>query len=111
MAFFEPPETGEFNLGVSAEGSFASLAIDGRQIAQEFVMNQPGMHAKVGHIHLEQGKKVAIKVVYSRTKPGPARAQTHLVQVRSGAGPRGDCSGEECRCRHRGARNHEPTRG
>ena len=29
-------------------------------------MNQPGLHAKVGHIHLEQGKKVAIKVVYSR---------------------------------------------
>ena len=73
--FLQPPETGEFNLGVSAEGSFASVAIDGKQIAQEFVMNQPGMHAKVGHIHLEQGKKVAIKVVYSRTKPGPARAQ------------------------------------
>ena len=73
--FLEPPETGEFNLGVSAEGSFASLAIDDRQVAQEFVMNQPGLHAKVGHIHLEQGKKVAIKVVYSRTKPGPARAQ------------------------------------
>ncbi len=73
--FLEPPETGEFNLGVSAEGSFASLAIDGRQVAQEFVMNQPGLHAKVGHIHLEQGKKVAIKVVYSRTKPGPARAR------------------------------------
>jgi len=73
--FLHPPETGEFNLGVSAEGSYASLTIDGRQIAQEFVMNQPGMHAKVGHIHLEQGKKVAIKVVYSRTKPGPARAR------------------------------------
>lgn len=73
--FFEPPETGEFNLGVSAEGTFAGLAIEGRQIAQEFVMNQPGLHAKVGHIHLEQGKKVAIKVVYSRTKSGPARAQ------------------------------------
>jgi beta-glucosidase len=73
--FLQPPETGEFNLGVSAEGSYASLTIDGEQIAQEFVMNQPGMHAKVGHIHLEQGKKVAIKVVYSRTKPGPARAQ------------------------------------
>ena len=73
--FLEPPETGEFNLGVSAEGSFASLVIDGRQVVQEFLMNQPGLHAKVGHIHLEQGKKVAIKVVYSRTKPGPARAQ------------------------------------
>jgi beta-glucosidase len=73
--FLQPKESGEFNLGVSAEGSYASLTIDGRQIAQEFVMNQPGLHAKVGHIHLEQGKKVAIKVVYSRTKPGPARAQ------------------------------------
>jgi len=73
--FLQPPETGEFNLGVNAEGSFASVAIDGKQIAQEFMMNQPGIHAKVGHIHLEQGKKVAIKVVYSRTKPGPARAQ------------------------------------
>jgi beta-glucosidase len=73
--FLQPSETGEFNLGVSAEGSYASLTIDGRQIAQEFVMNQPGMHAKVGHIHLEQGRKVAIKVVYSRTKPGPARAR------------------------------------
>ena len=73
--FFEPPETGEFVLGVRAEGTFASLVIDGRQVAQEFVTDQPGLHAKVGHIHLEQGKKVAIKVVYSRTKPGPARAQ------------------------------------
>ncbi len=73
--FLEPPETGEFNLGVSAEGSFASLVIDGTQVVQEFLMNQPGLHAKVGHIHLEQGKKVAIKVVYSRNKPGPVRAQ------------------------------------
>ena len=109
--FLEPPETGEFNLGVSAEGSFASLAIDGRQVAQEFVMNQPGLHAKVGHIHLEQGKKVAIKVVYSRTKPGPVRAQLIWSKYDPAAGPRGDCSGKECRCRHRSARNHEPARG
>ncbi len=73
--FLEPPETGEFNLGVRVEGTFASLLIDGTQIAQEFVMDQPGLHAKVSHIHLEQGKKVAIKMVYSRTKPGPVRAQ------------------------------------
>jgi beta-glucosidase len=73
--FLEPPETGEFNLGVNAEGTFASLAIDGTQLAQEFVMDQPGLHAKMAHIHLERGKKVAVKVVYSRTKPGPARVQ------------------------------------
>ncbi len=73
--FLEPPETGEFNLGVSAEGTFASLTVDGKQIAQEFVMNQPGSHAKVGHIRLERGKKVAIKLVFAQIKPGPARAQ------------------------------------
>jgi beta-glucosidase len=73
--FLEAPETGEFSLGMRAEGSFASLAIDGKEIAQEFVMDQPGLHAKVGHIHLEQGKKVPIKAVYSQTKPGPIHAQ------------------------------------
>ena len=73
--FLKAPESGEFNLGVRAEGSFASLVIDGKEIAQEFVMDQPGLHAKVGHIHLEQGKTVAIRMVYARTKPGPIRAQ------------------------------------
>src|SRR5208283_5025432 len=71
----EPQETGEFNVGISAEGTFASLMLDGKQIAQEFIMDQPGLHSKVGHIHLEQGRKVSIRVVYSRTKPGPMRAQ------------------------------------
>ncbi len=71
----EPQETGEFNLGVSAEGAFASLWVDGRQVAHEIVMDQPGLHSKVGHIHLERGKRVSIRVVYSQIKPGPTRAQ------------------------------------
>ena len=33
------------------------------------------MHAKVARMHLEQGKKVKIKVVYAQTKPGPSKAQ------------------------------------
>ena len=33
------------------------------------------MHAKVGRVHLEQGKKVAIKVDYAQSTPGPAHAQ------------------------------------
>ncbi len=73
--FLEPQETGEFNLGVSAEGAFAKLSVDGKPLAQEFVMDQPGLHAAMGHIRLQQGRKVAIDVVYYRTKPGPARAQ------------------------------------
>ena len=71
----EPQETGEFNLGVSAEGSYASLWVEGKPIAQEFVSDQPGPRSKMAHIHLQQGKKVAIRVVYSRNKPGPVRAQ------------------------------------
>ncbi len=33
------------------------------------------MHAKVGRVHLEQGKKVAIKVNYAQSTPGPTQAQ------------------------------------
>ena len=29
----------------------------------------------MGHVHLERGKRVAIKISYSRTKPGPVRAR------------------------------------
>ena len=73
--FLESPESGEFNLGVSAEGAFASLSVDGREVAREFIMDQPGLHATVGHIYLERGKRVPISVVYARTKPGPTHAQ------------------------------------
>jgi beta-glucosidase len=73
--FLTSAETGEFNLGVRVEGTFAMLTVDGKPVAQEFVLGQPGMHAKVGRVHLEQGKKVAIKVNYAQSTPGPMQAQ------------------------------------
>jgi len=73
--FLAPTETGEFNLGVRVEGTFAMASVDGKPVAQEFVLGQPGMHAKVGRVHLEQGKKVAIKVDYAQSTPGPTQAQ------------------------------------
>ncbi len=73
--FLTPTETGEFNLGVRVEGTFAMASVDGKPVAQEFVLGQPGMHAKVGRVHLEQGKKVAVKVNYSQSTPGPTQAQ------------------------------------
>ena len=73
--FLTPTETGDFNLGVRVEGSFATLTVGGKSVAQEFVWGQPGMHAKVGRVHLEQGKKVAIKVNYAQSTPGPTQAQ------------------------------------
>jgi beta-glucosidase len=73
--YLEPQASGDFNLGVDAEGAYASISVDGHEIAREFIVDQPGAQATVGHVHLEQGKRVAIKVVYARTKPGPTRAR------------------------------------
>jgi len=55
--FLTPSETGEFNIGVRIEGTFASLLVDGKPVAQEFGFSGQGAQAKVGHIRLEQGKK------------------------------------------------------
>jgi len=73
--FLTPTETGEFNLGVRVEGTFARLSVDGKPVAQEFILGRSGMQAKVGRVHLEQGKKVAIKVNYGQARSGPMRAQ------------------------------------
>ncbi|HWC17525.1 MAG TPA: glycoside hydrolase family 3 C-terminal domain-containing protein [Terriglobales bacterium] len=73
--FLTPPETGDYNLGVRAEGRFASVSADDKPIAQEFLMSGTDTQAKVGRIHLEQGKKVAIKVRYGVTQSGPMQMQ------------------------------------
>ena len=75
VGFLEPPATGEFNLGLAAEGTYVRLVVDGKPVAQEFLMDQPGLHSRTGHIHLERGRKAAIRVLYSQTKPGPVRAR------------------------------------
>jgi beta-glucosidase len=71
--FLVPAQTGDYNLGVRAEGTSANVTVDGKPVAQEFMMT--GMQAKVGRVHLEKGKKVAIKVGYARTEPGPVRLE------------------------------------
>jgi beta-glucosidase len=73
--FVTPSETGEFNIGVRIEGTFASLFVDGKPVAQEFAFGGQGAQAKVGRIRLEQGKKVTLKVEYAQTISGPIRAQ------------------------------------
>lgn len=61
--FLTPTETGEFRIGVRFQGGFASVFVDGKQIAQGWGGSEE--ETKVGRVHLEQGKKVAIKVNYS----------------------------------------------
>src|SRR5437764_14767447 len=53
----------------------ARVYVEDKTVAQEFAVDAPGTHAKVGRVHLEAGKKVAIKFEYAITKPGPMQAQ------------------------------------
>ena len=73
--FLTPNETGDYNLGARIEGTMARVYVEDKTVAQEFAGDAPGTHAKVGRVHLEAGKKVAIKFEYAITKPGPMQAQ------------------------------------
>ena len=62
--FLTPTETGEFRIGLRFQGGFASVFVDGKQIAQGWGGGSE-VESKVGRIHLEQGKRVTIKVNYA----------------------------------------------
>ena len=70
--FVTPAETGDFGLGIVSSG-FASVMVDGKQLAQAFSMS--GTASKLGRVHLEKGKKVAISVMYGALGPGEQKAQ------------------------------------
>jgi beta-glucosidase len=70
-----PPETGDYAIGVRFTAGFARVFIDGKQIAQGWAGEQDGPQGKTGRVHLEQGKKVALKVEYSQFAEGPVRAE------------------------------------
>jgi beta-glucosidase len=73
--FLTPTETGTYNMGVRIDGGFARLFVDGKPVAQLFSVGGEGTRTKVGHLHLEQGKKVTIKFDYAQGTAGPTRVQ------------------------------------
>jgi len=58
-----PPATGDYNLGVQANG-FSRLTLDGKQVAMDFMSN--GADAKLGRVHMEKGKAYALAMDYSQ---------------------------------------------
>jgi beta-glucosidase len=61
-ATLTPQETGDYNLGVKANG-FVRVTVDGKQVASGF---QPGsVGTSLGRVHLEKGKPVKLAVNYS----------------------------------------------
>ena len=72
--FVTAPETADYSIGVRGIGNFAIVLVDGKPLAMQY-LNGEQSQTKVGHIHLEQGKKTALKVRYRQTKPGRTQAQ------------------------------------
>ena len=72
--FLTVNETGDYSIGVRASGNFVMVLVDGKPLAMQYLDSERSQ-SKVGHIHLEQGKKTALEVRYRQTKPGPTQAQ------------------------------------
>jgi beta-glucosidase len=72
--FLTAPESGEYSIGVRARGNSATILIDDKPLAMEY-LDPEHAQAKAGHIHLEQGKKVALKVKYELNEKGPIEAR------------------------------------
>jgi beta-glucosidase len=73
--FLTPTETGDYTVGVRLEAGFARVQLDGKPIAQGWAGSNDGPQVKAGHVHLEQGKKVYLKVGYGQGSAGPVSAQ------------------------------------
>ena len=73
--FLTPTETGEFRIGVRFQEGFTRMFLDGKQVAGGFGGGGDGWQAKTGRVHLDQGKKVSLKVDYSQMNAGPVGAQ------------------------------------
>ncbi len=72
--FLTVNETADYSIGVSGIGNFAMVLVDGKPLAMQY-LNSERSQTKVGHIHLERGKKTVLKVRYRQTKAGPTQAQ------------------------------------
>jgi beta-glucosidase len=72
--FLTASESGEYSVGLRAKGDFAMVMIDGKPVSMQYLDSEQSQ-AKTGHVYLEQGKKVAVKVTYRLSKAGSAGAQ------------------------------------
>jgi beta-glucosidase len=73
--FLTPTETANYTFGVRVEGGFARVWLDGKPFVQGSAPKDDGALVKAGHVHLEQGKKVALRVDYGQATAGPVQAQ------------------------------------
>ena len=79
--FLTPTETGDYTVGVRLQGGFARVEVDGKPLARGWVDADEAPQVRAGHIHLEQGKKVYLKVGYGQGSAGPCDGAVDLVEI------------------------------
>jgi beta-glucosidase len=82
--FLTPQATGDFLIGIRANG-FASVSVDGRSVTRQYARKDG--EAKLGHVHLIQGQKVALTVTYGRREAGDPHVQLLWAKVNNTPSP------------------------
>jgi beta-glucosidase len=77
-ATLTPQETGEYKLGLKANGFFR-LSLDGKQVTSAWQAN--GVEAKLGRVHLEKGKASQLLVEYGQAANADAVASLVWSEV------------------------------
>jgi beta-glucosidase len=77
-ATLKVPETGDYNLGMTANGFFR-VQIDGKDVTSDFGSRRNG--TKLGRIHLEKGKAYALAVDYAQGENPKADARLMWSKV------------------------------
>ncbi|MGH9405362.1 MAG: glycoside hydrolase family 3 C-terminal domain-containing protein [Terriglobia bacterium] len=81
IGFLNPQRTGEYLLGVKANG-FARVSLRDRTVAQLF-----GSGGNVGRVYLEKGQPLKLDVVYAQTSGGRPEAQLVWAPVNNAPDP------------------------
>ena len=72
QATLTPKETGDYNLGMAADGFFR-VSLDGKDVTSAWDSN--GVETKLGQVHLEAGKPAQLLVEYGQTEKHSAAAR------------------------------------
>jgi beta-glucosidase len=64
-ATLTPPETGDYNLGLQADGFFR-VSLDGKEVAMAWQTD--GIETKLGRVHLVKGKPCALEIEYGQSR-------------------------------------------
>ena len=66
--FLTSNETADYNIGVRYQGGFTRLLVDNKPVAMSW--GSDGVDVRMGRVHLEQGKKVSLKLDCSPNSAG-----------------------------------------